>query len=709
MSHDQNHDLSPRKKAVFTGVAIAIPFLVLLMLELILNVSNYGGNLDLFIKQKTGTVTEYVLNKDFTKRYFFQKGIKTPIPLSQTFSAEKDSSTYRVFCLGASTTQGFPYPPNGGYPAILENMLTDVLPHRNIEVVNCGITAITSHSVLDMEREVLKKYQPDLLIIYSGHNEFYGVFGQASTFSLFQNRALLNMFLKMQRSRLVLLTRNTLNSIFGKRIKGDSKTQSPTLMSIMAKDVGIRLDSDTVRRTQRQYRENLKDMCKLAIKNQTDIMLCTLADNQLDLPPFASVHAREFAAQDTTAWHDAVQQAHALQQSKDFQAAIEQYQKALRIDSTFAETHFAIAQCYLAENDVERAAYHFQCAKDYDTIRFRAPSTFNDVIEQVSDVFDVPLINIKAAFDEASPNGIPGFNLLHEHVHPNLAGYTLMAKTMASAMYKNELLPHQWDWTAARSDSGYMEATHLSLLDHEVVNYSLFRLMSQWPFPPPDSTPVYRRIGTPRTEQLAKSFIEDNNKSLVELHLDYGNEFHQKNELDAALREYEAALAIQPLAITYNRIGRVYLRMTEQLVRNQQDYESAAQSFQNGVLYFSKGLERWPDDIQLRFNLGLLYLMRQDQIAASIEQFQKVLELDAKHKNAYIQLVQVYLRQRDLPKAKTLLERALKLFPDEARFYTDLGLIYAQEKNIPEAKKWLNQAVQMSNDSRAQSILQQLP
>ncbi|MBN1480861.1 tetratricopeptide repeat protein [candidate division KSB1 bacterium] len=707
VAFNQDKDISLTKKIIFTIILLGLPFIFFLSLEGALRLFHYGGNLDLFVRQTTGEETEFVLNENFTRRYFFQKGIKTPVPLSQRFPADTDSTTWRIFCLGASTTQGFPYPPNGAFPAILENILTDLYPDKKIHVINCGITAITSHSVLDMQREIMRTYQPDALIIYSGHNEFYGVFGQASAFSGVKNRTLLQLFLKMQRSRLFLLLRNTFNSLFGKKITGEAHQESKTLMSLMAKDISIDLNSDLVQRAQEHYRANLVDMCKLAQKQHTDILLCTLVDNQRDVPPFASQHSENFVAQDTILWHKNMLTAQNLQKAARFQEAVVHYANALQIDSTYALTLYQLAQCYDALGDYDRAREYFISAKDYDVIRFRAPSAFNDIVRQVAQDYHVPLADIEKSFIKRSPGGIPGQNLLHEHVHPNLNGYLLMAQTLAESLRENALVSDARE-SNLKSDNGYMAMCHLTTLDHEVVNYTLFRLTSQWPFPPKSAKTAYQRVGNERTEQLAQSFVDAGDKSLVELHLEYGNEFHQANEFQPALDEYQAALAIQPLAITYNRIGRLYLRQTERAFREAQDYDAAALYYQNGVFYFTEGLKRWPDDVQLNFNLGLLYFMRADETEAAIRQFQKVLLLEPQHKNACKQLIELYIRRQDYAEAKVRLQQAITLFPEDGRFYTDLGFIYLQEKNLTEAEKMLRHALQLSNDPRARFYLNQI-
>jgi len=47
-------------------------------------------------------------------------------------------------------------------------------------VVNVGISAISSYMVLNFVNELVQ-YQPDLFVLYMGHNEFYGAFGIGST------------------------------------------------------------------------------------------------------------------------------------------------------------------------------------------------------------------------------------------------------------------------------------------------------------------------------------------------------------------------------------------------------------------------------------------------------------------------------------------------------------------------------------------------
>lgn len=86
------------------------------------------------------------------------------------FFAKKSSGTFRVFCLGGSTTRGWPFHPAVSYPRLLSRQLADVLPGIKIEVINAGFMGHDSWSDVPLVRELIG-YEPDLLLLYEGRNE----------------------------------------------------------------------------------------------------------------------------------------------------------------------------------------------------------------------------------------------------------------------------------------------------------------------------------------------------------------------------------------------------------------------------------------------------------------------------------------------------------------------------------------------------------
>ncbi|MFI5351238.1 MAG: SGNH/GDSL hydrolase family protein, partial [Elusimicrobiota bacterium] len=85
------------------------------------------------------------------------------------FDARKEAGVYRVFCIGGSTTAGWPF-HTASYPRLLSLLLGDVLPGRKVEVINAGFEASDSASDVRLVEQVLT-FEPDLLLVYEGRNE----------------------------------------------------------------------------------------------------------------------------------------------------------------------------------------------------------------------------------------------------------------------------------------------------------------------------------------------------------------------------------------------------------------------------------------------------------------------------------------------------------------------------------------------------------
>jgi lysophospholipase L1-like esterase len=96
-------------------------------------------------------------------------------------SFDKKPETLRVVCLGASTT--FDIGSIGEakpWPEVMETELRRHLGTQSIEVLNLAIPGFTSlDSLIDLQIRVLD-LQPDVLIVYQGHNDFVYSFPSAS-------------------------------------------------------------------------------------------------------------------------------------------------------------------------------------------------------------------------------------------------------------------------------------------------------------------------------------------------------------------------------------------------------------------------------------------------------------------------------------------------------------------------------------------------
>src|SRR5205823_689413 len=89
----------------------------------------------------------------------------------QEFPASKPANGFRMFCFGGSTVHGHPYQSPTAFPAWLELELAGNIPGRVYQAVNCGGVSYASYRLAPIVKEVLS-YQPDLVIVALGENEF---------------------------------------------------------------------------------------------------------------------------------------------------------------------------------------------------------------------------------------------------------------------------------------------------------------------------------------------------------------------------------------------------------------------------------------------------------------------------------------------------------------------------------------------------------
>lgn len=88
----------------------------------------------------------------------------------------KGENTYRVICLGDSTTQGYMMQPmviahDQTYPYYLEKILNDRRTSLNFEVINAGCGGYSSFQGKRYLENELLRLDPDLLIVWFGAND----------------------------------------------------------------------------------------------------------------------------------------------------------------------------------------------------------------------------------------------------------------------------------------------------------------------------------------------------------------------------------------------------------------------------------------------------------------------------------------------------------------------------------------------------------
>ena len=497
-------NLSSGKKKIFWLITILLPVIVLLLLEISLRIFSYGENLELFVEGPEEYENYLMVNREVGKRYFVNEK-SVPTPQIQLMLSEKPKNGYRIFILGGSSAAGFPYSNNVSFSSILRRSLSVTFPDKNIEVVNLAMSAVNSYTLLDFMTEIVN-YSPDAVLIYAGHNEYYGALGVGSTQSVGNSRVLIKTYIKLQKYKTFLLVRDIVKSVWSlfSGETGENKKQAATLMSKIVSEQKISFGSELYEKGKIQFEKNMEDILEIASDKKIKIILSELVSNLKDQKPFISLNESDFSA-------------------------TELFQKA---------------RSYESENDFTSAKKNYKLAKDRDALRFRASEEFNSILNELSKKYSVPIVPLEKIFERNSKNTLIGSSLILEHLHPNSKGYSLIAEGFFTQLLENKMVDPDW------KINGFNEIKNGGITDLDSVYASLVvkKLKGSWPFKSENYTNNFLKNYKPKTylERISLKVMKSENYNLEAGRMDLAKLYESKNNFKKAYKEYEALIASIP-------------------------------------------------------------------------------------------------------------------------------------------------------------------
>ena len=351
---------------------------------------------------------------------------RADLPVS--FRKEKERGALRVFVIGESSVWGFPYGPDLAFSHQLQERLAAAWPNRPIEVVNCGVPGIASWHTRRIVDEIAH-YQPDVVVIYTGHNDWIVPGPEAvSPFS----RALT----RLRIYQLAVVARDAWS-------RWRHGALDPSRMQAAQEPYGYARDRARGRTTMTardrawvvaRYRDNLRAMVSAARTAGATVVIASLGQNLSDFAPGASRHTPGLSAEQRARWRALLEEADALAQADDCAAALRRLDTARGIDSRAAILHYQRAKCLERMGRYANARVAYRLASDLDEVPLGAPSDFNDVMREVASEMQVPFVDVADALRRDSEHGLVGSALFIDHVHPSLAGHAAIARALASAL-----------------------------------------------------------------------------------------------------------------------------------------------------------------------------------------------------------------------------------------------------------------------------------
>lgn len=554
----QSRELTPQRKRLFLAITVATPFLVFIFLELALRLIHYGPNLSLFTTEKIGGNEYYIMNTSVKNRYFHHVDF-SPNTSPDFFPVQKEPGTFRIFCLGGSTTVGYPYGYVGSFSTFLRDRLNALFPEKRFEIINLGMTATNSFTALDIARE-LPEYQPDLVIVYDGHNEFYGALGAASHESTGGSRGLTLLYLRLVHFKTFSLMRDIAGRISG-LFASSSTGDSGTMMERLAKGQYVPYGSDLYREGLETFRSNVEALRDIFRQHNIPLILSTQASNLRGQSPFVSTPLGEIPQSLRDNFNAAFNAGMTEWMEGRTDSSAKLFRNALALDTTYAEAHYRLAHCLDSLKDKHSARLEYIKARDYDHLRFRMSGDFNDMLRQLDDGRAVRVADIENVFASSSPDSIIGNELILEHLHPNSRGYFLMGKAYANAIRSMGLVASADAWKKADTlnDDSLWQSKPMTDLDMWCAKRRTDLLTSGWPFKPQTSTP--KQINT--TDPLAEigERVVTGKISWEEGHVAAADYYKASGQTEKAVREYRTLINQFPFNVSaFLLLGQLYMK-----------------------------------------------------------------------------------------------------------------------------------------------------
>ena len=422
----------------------------------------FAGNLPLFTEQRgpSGEL-EFVTSTN-----------KSSIFNSQSFAGQKADGSYRIFALGGSTTYGRPYSDPTSFVGWLREYLPAADRDRNWEVINAGGISYASYRIAALMEE-LAGYEPDLFIIYTGHNEFLEdrTYGE------------LRRIPGGLRSIMAVLARTRIWTAVS-RVASGLESEEPTPdsdgRSILPQEVQAKLDHSAgpalYHRDDEQaddilghYRVSLERSVRIAREAGAEVIFVTPASNLKDCTPFKSQPSDGL---DAAALQEVQRLSSVEGPAEERLAALE---RALTLDPRNADLLFANGKVLLEVGRHDEAESALIRSRDEDVCPLRAPTAFQEEVREIAREQGVVLVDYPALLREVMTDrhghSIAGEELFLDHVHPTIEGHRLLALALLDEMASLGIVGLDPGWNddsmaavADRVEAGIDPAVHANAL-----------------------------------------------------------------------------------------------------------------------------------------------------------------------------------------------------------------------------------------------------
>ena len=589
----------------------------------------------------------------------------------QAFPKVKAKNSYRIFCVGGSTTVGRPYRHGTSFCGWLEVFLKRSDPSRNWEVINAGGVSYASYRVARVMTE-LTQYQPDLFIVYSGQNEFlehrsYSKLKSLPYWLIYSDSVL-------RKTRTYAAITEILNSISGNsRANKKSFEMSDEVDEILTHTMGptsYNRDDKSKNEIIEHYRLNTIRMVEIARQADSKIVFVNPVSNMKDMSPFKSEHKSGLTDSLLQDWNYLFQNASQNLQQGNYEVALKELQKARQIDERYAELHYKIGQAQFHLADYDLAEESFWRAINEDVAPLRILSQMRDVVAEVADRQNAPLVDfqdvLKRAYASEYEHSVFGSEYFLDHVHPTIKGYRLLGHelfdklvdmkiSMPTVSIDEELITKQvlagvdkdqqrralmklgrvFDWAGKFEEAFSLFQKSIELFGADAFAYNMMAKTSY-------------RVG--KNDEAIRYFKQALrlDPNVAKAHSFLGNVLLEEGQIEEAEKHYRSALRLNTDEI------QVYVSLA-MIVSSRKQYTEA-------INLFDIALQKTPGNDHVIFNYAVM-LSKSGKYAESIVQAKKLIEKDVSPAEAHNIIGIAYAKTKKFDQAFIHFNKALEIKP----------------------------------------------
>jgi len=544
----------------------------------------------------------------------------------QTFAAHKPAGTFRIFCLGGSAAYGYPF----GAPVAFSRWVAEgcrrLWPDRRFEVINAAGMSYGSYRIRALIAEILD-YDPDLIVIYSGHNEFIekDFYIQSRASRLVGLRGWLSRF------HLYNLLKRVLLPAAG---RGAAQTFDEFGLHVTRREnLGWTVEERQI--VLAKYAQNINAIAQRLADEHVPLLLLVPAPNLADWRPEHSLVAPGLSETAMAAWSAAYARGMQLQREDSLAAAVDCYERALAVDARYAELHYRLGQCLerLGRHAEARAAY--EDALDRDEVPIRIQTRQRVDLRAIAAHGQPLFADAWQALSALAPHGLLGSELFWDYCHPNVRGHQQVAALACSALVHSGLLPPvnlpgPWTTDAPVQAWSAGDLRHLGLTS-------------------PDSVEL---VALPRAA-IGLWWL--------------GNSADRQGDRATAVAWYRRALEADPQHPA-SLIGLAVARS------QQGDQAEAIELTQRALaIYERAGMAQMA--IRARAELGVFFA-RAERMEDAVREFREVLRRNPTQPLAHANLARALVALDRDEEARQVLEEGARRLPEERGLQRELGHLY---------------------------------